>query len=544
MAGRIVTEMKEWTALQKHYDEIKNVTLKDLFESDARRGHALAIDEGDIYFDYSKHRISDTTVKLLLNLARARGLNNEIERMFRGEKINETEGRAALHVALRNVSGGPVSVDGADVMPEVRSVIGRMKEFSDRVRGGRWKGYTGKPVRNIVNIGIGGSDLGPSMVTEALKYYSKRELNSFFVSNVDATHIMETIRGLDPEETLFLIASKTFTTQETMTNAGTARKWILDAYSSDKSIPYHFAALSTNVDEVKKFGIDAENMFEFWDWVGGRYSLTSAIGLSIMISVGYEHFISLLGGFHDMDDHFRHAPFEKNIPVIMALLGIWYNNYFNAETHAVLPYDQYLNRFPAYLQQCDMESNGKCADRSGRRVAYQTGPIIWGEPGTNGQHAFYQLLHQGTKLVPADFIGFMQPLNEAGDHHQKLMANMLAQAEALAFGKSAEELRAEGVPERLVPYRTFDGNRPSSTILAKKLTPYILGKLISMYEQKVFVQGIIWDIYSFDQWGVELGKALANRILPELASEGGDILKHDSSTNSLIRHYTKSKGKR
>jgi glucose-6-phosphate isomerase len=537
MAGRILTEMKEWAALQKHYEEMKNATLKALFESDAQRGDTFAIDESDIYFDYSKNRITDTTVRLLLDLAIARGLKTEIERMFHGEKINETEDRAVLHVALRNITDKPIPVDGTDVMPEVRSVIGRMKEFSDRVRDGRWKGYTGKSIRNIINIGIGGSDLGPCMVTEALKFYSKRELKSYFVSNVDATHIMETIRGLDPEETLFLVASKTFTTQETMTNAETARKWIVEKLTSEKSIPFHFAALSTNADEVKKFGIDAENMFEFWDWVGGRYSLTSAVGLSIMISIGYDHYMSLLKGFNDMDDHFRQNPFDKNIPVIMAMLGVWYNNFFNAETHAVLPYDQYLHRFPAYLQQCDMESNGKSIDRSGRRVKYQTGPILWGEPGTNGQHAFYQLLHQGTKLVPADFIGFIHPLNNVGDHHQKLMANMFAQTEALAFGKTEEELHAEGIPERLIPYRKFEGNRPTNTILADSLTPYILGKLIAMYEHKIFVQGIVWDIYSFDQWGVELGKKLANTILPELAPDYGKHLKHDSSTNALIGRY-------
>lgn len=532
-----LTVMKEWKALEAHFKEVRDVTLKTLFDSDPARAGQFTISAEEILFDYSKNRVTDTTIRLLVDLAVACDLKGEIERMFRGEKINATEGRAVLHTALRNLSGGPVMVDGKDVMPGVMAVLAKMRDFSDRVRDGGWKGFTGKPMKHIVNIGIGGSDLGPCMATEALKYYSRRDLKSYFVSNVDETHIMETLRLCDPEETLFIIASKTFTTQETMTNAETARKWLVDKLSSDMAVPNHFVALSTNAAEVKRFGIDTENMFEFWDWVGGRYSLASAIGLSLMISIGYDHFMSLLKGFHSMDNHFRHAPFERNIPVIMALLGIWYGNFFGAETHAVLPYEQYLHRFAAYLQQADMESNGKCVDRGGRRVSYGTGPVIWGEPGTNGQHAFYQLIHQGTRLIPADFIGFTRSLHNEGDHHRKLMANFFAQTEALAFGKPADELRREGVPEALVPYRTFEGNRPTTTIMARELTPCVLGRLIAMYEHKIFTQGVIWNIYSFDQWGVELGKALAKNIMPELVAGSGADLKHDSSTNSLIRYY-------
>ncbi len=537
MSLRKLTDMKEWKALQSHFEEIRDVTLQSLFDSDAGRADKFTIIDDDILFDYSKNRITEKTMHILIDLARACGLAGEIERMFRGEKINVTEDRAVLHTALRNQSGGPVLVDGVDVMPGVTAVLDKMKDFSNRVRDGRWKGYTGKAMKNIVNIGIGGSDLGPCMATEALKFYSLRELKSYFVSNVDDTHIMETLRECDPGETLFIIASKTFTTQETMTNAETARKWLVSALSSDKAVPHHFVALSTNAPEVKRFGIDTENMFEFWDWVGGRYSLASAIGLSLMISIGHEHFMSLLKGFHAMDNHFRKVPFERNIPVIMALLGIWYGNFFGAETHAVLPYEQYLHRFAAYLQQADMESNGKSVNREGKRVNYTTGPVIWGEPGTNGQHAFYQLIHQGTRLIPADFIGFARSLYNAGDHHAKLMANLFAQTEALAFGKSVDKLRSEGVPEALIPYRTFEGNRPTNTIMAEKLTPSLLGKLIALYEHKIFVQGIIWNIYSFDQWGVELGKALAKNILPELDGGFQGELKHDDSTNSLIRHY-------
>ncbi|MBN1496260.1 MAG: glucose-6-phosphate isomerase [Spirochaetes bacterium] len=537
MPRQILTEMKEWAALKKHYGEIKDVTLKSMFESDGRRAGKFTVDCCGLHVDYSKNRITEHTVSLLIGLAEACGLKDEIERMFRGEKINATEGRPVLHTALRNIDGGPVMVDGHDVMPGVRAVLGRMREFSDSVRNGVWKGYTGRPIKNIINIGIGGSDLGPCMVTEALKFYSQRDLRSFFISNVDGTQIVETLQGLDPEETLFIVASKTFTTQETMTNAATARQWIVDALSSDKAVPFHFVALSTNLDEVKKFGISDENKFEFWDWVGGRYSLTSAIGLSIMISIGYDNFISLLKGFQEMDNHFRTAPFEGNIPVILALLGVWYNNFFGCETYAVLPYDQYLHRFPAYLQQGDMESSGKCVDRSGRRVNYQTGPIVWGEPGTNGQHAFYQLMHQGTKLIPADLIGFARSLNETGDHHRKLMANLFAQAEAFAFGRDDAEARAAGVAPDLLPYKVFEGNRPTTVILAERLTPAVLGKLIAMYEHKFFTQGIIWDIYSFDQWGVELGKELAGRILPELGPGGTSDLKHDDSTNRLIDFF-------
>ncbi len=537
MNRKKLTDMTEWKALERHYNEIRDISLRSLFDTDAGRAEKFTIIEDGILFDYSKHRINEKTIGLLVALADACGLKDETERMFRGEKINATEDRAVLHTALRNLSGDPVLVDGKDVMPGIRAVLEKMKDFSDRVREGRWKGFTGKPMKNIVNIGIGGSDLGPCMAAEALKYYSRRDLRSYFVSNIDGTHIMETLLLCDPAETLFIVASKTFTTQETMTNAETARKWIVEKLSSEKAIPRHFVALSTNAAAVSAFGIDAGNMFEFWDWVGGRYSLTSAIGLSLMIAIGAEHFMSLLRGFHAVDNHFRSAPFERNIPVIMALLGIWYVNFFGAETHAVLPYDQYLNRFAAYLQQADMESNGKSVDREGRRVDYMTGPVIWGEPGTNGQHAFYQLIHQGTRLVPADFIGFARPLHDAGDHHRKLAANLFAQTEALAFGKTAEVLRGEGVPGALIPYRAFEGNRPTSTIMAERLNPEVLGKLIALYEHKIFVQGIIWDIYSFDQWGVELGKALAKNILPELEPGASGALRHDGSTNALIRYY-------
>ncbi len=446
MGGNILTGMKEWKALRAHHDELKGMTLKGLFNSDPERAAAFTLYECGIHFDYSKNRVTGRTMGLLFDLAVACGLTREIERMFGGEKINATEGRAVLHVALRNIGGSPMTADGTDVMPAVGAVLTKMHGFSDRVRSGEWKGHTGLPVKNIVNIGIGGSDLGPSMATGALGYYSKRELRSYFVSNVDGTHIMETLRGLRPDETLFIIASKTFTTQETMTNAATARKWIIDALGTEDAIRSHFVAVSTNSAEVSEFGIDSENMFEFWDWVGGRYSLASAIGLSLMIAIGYEHFLEMLRGMHEMDMHFLSAPFERNIPIIMALLGVWYNNFFGAETCAVLPYDQYLARFPAYLQQADMESNGKSVDREGKRVAYPTGPIIWGEPGTNGQHAFYQLIHQGTRLIPVDFIGFARPLWETGDHHRKLTANLFAQAAALAFGKGEEELRDQGVP--------------------------------------------------------------------------------------------------
>lgn len=532
-----LTELNEWKALNNHYNKIKDLHMRELFREDPSRGKNFSIDTGDIYFDYSKNRITSETKKLFINLANACNLREEIEKMFTGEKINITENRAVLHTALRNVNGDPVIVDNEDVMPGIFSVLNRMKELSTRVRNGSWKGFSGKAVKNIVNIGIGGSDLGPVMVTEALKYYSKRRLKFHFVSNVDDTHITEVLRECEPEETLFIIASKTFTTQETMTNAETARKWVMEKFNDENAIAYHFIALSTNSDAVSAFGIHTENMFEFWDWVGGRYSLSSAIGMPVMISIGYDHYMDMLRGFNTMDIHFRERPFEENIPVIMGLLGIWYNNFFGAETHAILPYEQYLHRFPAYFQQGDMESNGKSVDRDGRETAYQTGPIIWGEPGTNGQHAFYQLIHQGTKLVPADFIAFGKSLNSTGDHHKKLIANFLAQTEALAFGKSEKEVRDEGIKDDLVPYKVFHGNRPTNSIMAEKLTPHILGQLISLYEHKIFVQGVIWNIYSFDQWGVELGKVLAQSILPELGPESGPCEYHDSSTNELIKYY-------
>ena len=537
MTSAIRTDLNEWKDLEKHFEGVKNLHLRDLFESDDDRAERFTLEACGLCLDYSKNLITGRTMELLLDLARACDLENERERMFSGERINHTENRPVLHVALRNLSGDPILVDGSDVMPGVSAVLESMKEISGKIRAGKWVGFSGQPVRNIINIGIGGSDLGPVMVTEALKYYSQRDLTVRFVSNIDGTHIQEALRGLDPEETLFIVASKTFTTQETMTNAATAREWLLEKLHSKAAVARHFIALSTNAEAVRDFGISTDNMLEFWDWVGGRYSLTSAIGLSIMISIGYDNFMKLLRGFHQMDTHFRTAPIHENMPVILALLGVWYNNFFHADTHAILPYDQYLHRFPAYFQQGDMESNGKSVDRAGRPVSYQTGPVIWGEPGTNGQHAFYQLIHQGTKLIPADFIGFARSLNETGDHHNKLMANLFAQTEALAFGKSPEAVRAEGVKEDLVPFKVFSGNRPTNTILAPELDPVVLGSLIALYEHKIFTQGIIWNVNSFDQWGVELGKALASRILPELDSSFSGELKHDSSTNSLISYY-------
>lgn len=532
-----LTESTEWTRLSGHYQEVDHLHLRDLFAQDKDRADKFTLYHGDICFDFSKNRIIGDTVKLLVELAESRGLKEEIEQMFTGEKINRTENRAVLHTALRNTGGEPVLVDGKDVMPMVNNVLDNMKQTAETIRDGKWEGFSGKPVKNIVNVGIGGSDLGPLMVVEALKYYSHPELKLFFVSNVDGTDMAETLKDLNPEETLFIIASKTFTTMETMTNANTAREWILDHFKDKAATARHFLALSTNAGEVIKFGIDPENMFQFWDWVGGRYSLTSAIGLSIMIAIGYDGFMELLNGFHDMDNHFRRTDFDKNIPVLMALLGIWYRNFFNAQSHAILPYDHYLRRFPAYFQQGDMESNGKPVDRDGKPVDYETGPIIWGEPGTNGQHAFFQLIHQGTSLIPCDFIGFINSLNPVGDHHQKLMANFFAQTEALAFGKTAEKLKEENVPENLIPYKTFEGNRPTNTILVKKLTPFTLGQLIAMYEHKIFAQGIIWNIFSFDQWGVELGKTLAKQIIPELAKDHDSPLDHDTSTNTLIKFY-------
>lgn len=538
MSGRTDLEKTgSWKKLETHFNEMKPVHMRALFNDDRTRGERYRIIHDRIYFDYSKNMVNDKTLQILLELAEEVNLKAEIEKMFTGEKINGTEKRPVLHVALRNRSGRPVYVDGKDIMPDVYAVLERMRIASEEIRSGRWKGYSGKPVRNVVNIGIGGSDLGPVMVCEGLRFYSQRNINIFFVSNIDSTHMAETLRRLDPEETLFIVASKTFTTMETMTNAESARRWIVDHFGSDKAVASHFIALSTNSEEVQNFGIDTGNMFEFWDWVGGRYSLTSAIGLSIMISIGYENYIDMLEGFHDMDNHFRHAPFAENIPVIMALLGVWYNNFFGSQTYAILPYEQYLHRFPAYFQQGDMESNGKCVTRSGKRVTYSTGPVIWGEPGTNGQHAFYQLMHQGTSLIPADFIGFVKPLNPISDHHDKLIANMFAQAEAFAFGKTAEEVRAEGVDAELVPFRVFEGNRPSNTILCTSLTPSVLGSLIAMYEHKIFTQGIIWDIFSFDQWGVELGKVLAGKILRELSGAGDSAVTHDSSTTNLIGYY-------
>lgn len=528
-------ELKEWKALEEHYNEIKNIHIRDMFKDDTNRADKFSVNDGDILLDYSKNRISQNTMKLLLDLANASNLKQEIEKMFNGEKINVTENRSVLHVALRNLDKTPIRVDGQDVMFDVFDVLEKMKKFSEKIRDGVWKGYTGKKIKNIVNIGIGGSDLGPVMVTEALKPYSDRNISLFFVSNIDGTHISEVLNKVNPEETMFIVASKTFTTLETMTNANTAKDWLIGKLGSHDAVAHHFVALSTNAVEVSKFGIDVHNMFEFWDWVGGRYSLTSAIGLSIMISIGWENFHEMLRGFNDMDKHFRNTPFEKNIPVILALLGVWYNNFFKAETHCILPYDQYMHRFPAYFQQGDMESNGKYIDKQGNRVEYETGPVIWGEPGTNGQHAFYQLIHQGTKLIPCDFIGFAQSQNPIGDHHVKFMANYFAQTEALAFGKTKDELIAEGEKESLIPHKTFEGNRPSNSIMAKKLTPYVLGKLISMYEHKIFTQGIIWNVYSFDQWGVQLGKVLANKILPELQSNSK--LNHDCSTNKLIEYF-------
>jgi len=543
-AAKTLTRRPAWKALAEHYKMIGNVHLRSLFADDPRRGRRLAVEGASLYLDYSKNRITDETIKLLVNLAQECDLRECIESMFQGGKINVTENRAVLHIALRAPKSEQIVVDGVDVVPQVHAVLDKMAVFSERVRSGEWMGYTGKPVHCIVNIGIGGSDLGPVMAYEALKHYSKRALTFRFVSNVDGTDFEEATRDLDPEETLFIICSKTFTTLETMANAHTARAWALKALHHERAVARHFVAVSTNADEVAKFGIDTANMFGFWDWVGGRYSMDSAIGLSTMIAIGPENFRAMLSGFRAMDEHFRTAPFEKNLPVLMALLSVWYNNFFGAETVAVLPYDQYLKRFPAYLQQLIMESNGKRVTLNGAAVNYQTGPIYWGEPGTNGQHSFYQLIHQGTKLIPCDFIGFCTSLNPIGRHHEVLMANLFAQTEALAFGKTEDEVRAEGKPEGLAAHRVFPGNRPTNTILAESLTPETLGKLIALYEHSVFVQGAIWNIDSFDQWGVELGKVLATRIIPELESVKDPQLKHDSSTNNLIRRYRRLKGRR
>jgi glucose-6-phosphate isomerase len=541
-AKRPAIKLQAWDALDAHYKKASKPHLRQLFAEDPMRGERMTIEAVGIYLDYSKNRVTYETLKLLLRLAEQSGLQSRIEAMFRGEKINVTEKRAVSHVALRAPKGASIIVGGENVVPKVHSVLDKMADFSERVRSGAWKGHTGKRIRNVINIGIGGSDLGPVMAYEALKAYSDRAMTFRFVSNVDGADFAEAVHDLDPAETLFIICSKTFTTLETMTNAHTARAWSLAGLGGDeKSIEKHFVAVSTNAAEVSKFGIDTANMFEFWDWVGGRYSMDSAIGLSTMIAVGPGAFRAMLDGFHQMDEHFRTTPFERNMPVLMALLSIWYNDFFGAETVAVLPYSQYLKRFPAYLQQLTMESNGKHVMLDGTEVNRQTGPVYWGEPGTNGQHSFYQLIHQGTRLVPCDFIAFAKPLNPLGRHHDMLMSNVFAQAEALAFGKTLEEVKAEGTPDWLAPHRVFEGNRPSNTILAERLTPETLGKLVALYEHYVFTQGVVWNINSFDQWGVELGKVLAQRIIPELEGEAEPDLGHDSSTNSLIRRYRKLK---
>jgi glucose-6-phosphate isomerase len=532
-----------WKLLEKHFQAVKDVHLKQLFADDQKRGESLAVEAAGLYLDYSKNRITDETLKLLLQLAREAGLRDHIDAMFRGDKINVSENRSVLHVALRAPRDATIIHDGRNVVPDVHAVLDRMGDFSNRVRRGDWKGQTGKRIRNVINIGIGGSDLGPVMAYEALKHYSDRAMTFRFVSNVDGTDFAEAVRALDPAETLFIVSSKTFTTLETMTNARTAREWLLNGVKGEEgAIAKHFVAVSTNAKEVAKFGIDTANMFGFWDWVGGRYSMDSAIGLSTMLAVGPDNFRAMLGGFHEMDEHFRTAPFEQNLPVLMGLIGLWYNDFFGAQTVAVLPYEQYLKRFPAYLQQLTMESNGKHVTLEGVRVDYDTGPIYWGEPGTNGQHSFYQLIHQGTRLIPCDFIAFIKPLNPLGRHHDILVANVFAQTEALAFGKTADQVKAEGTPDWLVPHRLFEGNRPPNTILLDALTPTSLGKLVALYEHIVFTQGTIWQIDSFDQWGVELGKALAQRIIPELESATEPTLDHDSSTSTLIRRYRKLKG--
>jgi len=531
-----------WALLEKHYQKLKTVHLRQLFADGRERGDSLAIEAAGLYLDYSKNRITDETLRLLLQLARESGLRDRIDAMFRGDKINVSENRAVLHVALRAPRGATIMHDGRNVVPEVHAVLDRMADLANRLRSGVWKGHTGKRIRNVINIGIGGSDLGPVMAYEALKHYSERTMAFHFVSNVDGTDFAEAVRDLDPAETLFIVSSKTFTTLETMTNARTAREWMLAGLKAEAAVAKHFVAVSTNAQEVTQFGIDTANMFGFWDWVGGRYSMDSAIGLSTMVAVGPDNFHAMLGGFHEMDEHFRSAPFERNLPVLMGLLGVWYNDFFGAQTVAVLPYEQYLKRFPAYLQQLTMESNGKHVTIDGVAVDYETGPIYWGEPGTNGQHSFYQLIHQGTRLIPCDFIAFARPLNPLGRHHDMLLANVFAQTEALAFGKTADQVKAEGTPDWLVPHRLFEGNRPSNTLLLDALTPAALGKLVALYEHIVFTQGTIWQIDSFDQWGVELGKALAQRIIPELESATKPKLEHDSSTNTLICRYRKLKG--
>src|SRR5690348_6587570 len=537
-----LAERQAWNALEAHYKTVRELHLRELFADDPKRGERMATEAAGLYLDYSKNRITDETLKLLLQLAEESGLRERINAMFAGEKINITENRAVLHVALRAPRGASIVVDGENVVPEVHAVLDKMAAFSERVRSGDWKGHTGKPIRNVINIGIGGSDLGPVMAYEALKHYAERSMTFRFVSNVDGTDFAEAVHGLDPEETLFIVSSKTFTTLETMTNAHTARDWLLAGLKGDAAATArHFVAVSTNAQEVAKFGIDTDNMFGFWDWVGGRYSMDSAIGLSTMLAIGPDNFSALLDGFHQMDEHFRTAPFERNMPVLMGLLAVWYNNFFGAQTVAVLPYEQYLKRFPAYLQQLTMESNGKHVTREGSEVGYDTGAIYWGEPGTNGQHSFYQLIHQGTRLIPCDFIAFVEALNPLPRHHDMLLANVFAQTEALAFGKTPEQVKAEGTPDWLVPHRVFEGNRPSNTILAEHLTPQTLGKLVALYEHSVFTQGAMWNIDSFDQWGVELGKVLAQRIIAELESKAEPARGHDSSTNNLIRRYRNSR---
>ena len=534
----VLTELPEWKALQQHYEQTRGARLRDLFAQDHARGEKMCLEAGELYLDYSKNRITNETLSLLLKLAEAVDLRQQIEDMFTGQKINITEGRAVLHTALRAPHGTRIMVDGTDVVPEVHKVLQKMRTFAERVRSGYWRGHTGRRIEHIVNIGIGGSDLGPAMAYQALKPFSDRSIRCHFVSNIDATSLVEVLQECDAEKTLFVICSKTFTTLETLTNAHSARRWLVSALGDEAAVRSHFVAVSTNEREVETFGIDKQNMFGFWEWVGGRYSLPSAIGLSLLLAIGPDNFRQMLAGLRDMDEHFRTAPFDRNMPVLLALIGIWYNNFYGAQSLAVLPYNEYLSRFPAYLQQLDMESNGKSVDRSGNPIMeYQTGPVIWGEPGTNGQHAFYQLIHQGTKLIPCDFIGFAEPNNPLGNHHNLLMSNYFAQTEALAFGKTREQVEAEGHPQWQIPHRVMDGNHPTNSLLGKRLTPRALGQLVALYEHKVFTQGAIWNINSFDQWGVELGKALAKKIAPELDA-GQDLeLKHDSSTNALIRRY-------
>jgi glucose-6-phosphate isomerase len=537
-----LTKRKAWKSLAAHSKEIKKLHLGKLFAQDSKRGERFAVEAAGLFLDYSKNRITDQTLELLLQLAEESGLRGKIDAMFGGDKINVTENRAVLHVALRAPKGATILVDGKNVVPDVHAVLDKMADFSNRVRGGEWKGFTGKRIKNIINIGIGGSDLGPVMAYEALRHYTDRGLVFRFVSNVDGIDLAEATRDLDPSETLFIVSSKTFTTLETMTNAQSARDWLLNGLGGDvKAVARHFVAVSTNAEKVSAFGIDTANMFGFWDWVGGRYSMDSAIGLSTMLAIGPKHFRAMLDGFHEMDEHFRTAPFEQNLPVLLGLLTVWYTDFFDAQTVAVLPYEQYLKRFPAYLQQLTMESNGKHVTLDGQLVDYDTGPIFWGEPGTNGQHSFYQLIHQGTRLIPCDFIAFAKALTPLGRHHDMLLANVFAQAEALAFGKTPEQVKAEGTPDWLMPHRVFEGNRPSNVILAERLTPEVLGKLVALYEHSVFTQGAIWNINSFDQWGVELGKALAQRIIPELESATEPKLNHDSSTNGLIQRYRQLK---